>query len=182
MVRGGFVCLTLLGLGGVVVDLVLVSQADFARHRKVSRATVTQYKQQGLLVMIDGKVDQVASDASLDSNLNPFVGGDRSSDSAKSKQVNMDLLKAKSRETAARAANQELAVLEKAGGLVRRDQVEHAAFTSARMAQQSLMAIADRLAPVLAGIEDAAEIHKQLSDELRRVCQGLAVAAKDMAN
>lgn len=40
----------------------LMTQADFARHRGVSRKTVTVLKQDDCLVMVDGLVDVAASD------------------------------------------------------------------------------------------------------------------------
>ncbi|MEG3637662.1 hypothetical protein [Magnetococcus sp. PR-3] len=43
----------------------LVSQADYARHRGVSRKTVTQWKREGILVLNGAKVDMVASDRAL---------------------------------------------------------------------------------------------------------------------
>ena len=44
----------------------LVSQAEYARHRGVSRKSVTAWKKAGRLVWQDGKIDRDASDAELD--------------------------------------------------------------------------------------------------------------------
>lgn len=44
-----------------------MNQAGFAAHRRVSRKTVTGWKQRGLLVLLpDGQVDVAASDRALD--------------------------------------------------------------------------------------------------------------------
>jgi hypothetical protein len=48
-----------------------LTQADFARHRGVSRKTVTAWKHAGYLVWQDGKIDRDASDALLDSRHAP---------------------------------------------------------------------------------------------------------------
>jgi hypothetical protein len=45
--------------------MTVVSQAEYARHRGVSKKTVTQWKQGGKLVLADGGVDVEASDAYL---------------------------------------------------------------------------------------------------------------------
>lgn len=54
----------------------LVSQAEFARHRGVSRKSVTAWKQRGHLVWRDGKIDRDASDRLLDSRGTPGNGAD----------------------------------------------------------------------------------------------------------
>ena len=43
----------------------LVTQAEYARHRGVSRKTVTQWKREGILVMNGSLVDRSASDRAL---------------------------------------------------------------------------------------------------------------------
>ena len=53
-----------------------VQQAEYARHRGVSRKTVTGWKQKGRIVLTDaGLVDVVASDARLDERPETYRGG-----------------------------------------------------------------------------------------------------------
>lgn len=44
----------------------LVSQAEYARHRKVNRSYISRLAKAGVLVIRHGKVDVAASDAVLD--------------------------------------------------------------------------------------------------------------------
>ena len=45
--------------------MLLVTQAEYARRHGVARKTVTQWKQDGWIVTVDGRVDVEASDARL---------------------------------------------------------------------------------------------------------------------
>jgi hypothetical protein len=55
---------------------VTLSKSDFARHRGVSPAMVTNWKKSGRLVLtLDGQVDVKASDALLDAGNDPSRGG-----------------------------------------------------------------------------------------------------------
>lgn len=56
--------------------LKLMSQAEFARHRKVSRKAVTGWKAKGLLVLNeDGKIDVEATEWKLDDRPANYRGG-----------------------------------------------------------------------------------------------------------
>lgn len=59
---------------------------------------------------------------------------------------------------------------EKAGKLVPVDSVRVAIFNTARASRDMLMAIPDRVTPLVVGLTDAHEIHRILTDEVRRVC------------
>lgn len=59
---------------------------------------------------------------------------------------------------------------EKAGKLVPADAVRVAIFKTSRTARDMLMAIPDRVAPLVVGNTDAHDIHRILTDEVRRVC------------
>lgn len=72
------------------------------------------------------------------------------------------------------AALAKLEYEEKAGKLVNADEVKIAAFNAARKARDAMLSIPDRLSSVFAGISDEREIHRIMSDELRRVCEELA--------
>lgn len=153
-----------------------MSQAEFSRRRGVSRATVTEYKAKGLLVMTnDGLVDVAASEERLAASLDPARGGDRTHKKpAASNKPDGRFMVARVEEMEVRAARQRLALEQDAGLLVEKAAVERAAFTLARTAQEALIAIPDRLSTSLAAETDSAEIHRLLSAEIRAVCQGLA--------
>lgn len=154
-----------------------MTQAAFARHRGVSRPTVTEYKQRGLLVMTDeGLVNVKASEERLAEHLDPGKGGDRSGKEkpAAAKQGSGDYLAAKAREAQAKAIKAEMDNAERAGVLCEADKASRTAFTLARNTQEALRGIADRLAPSLAAETDAAKVHAMLSDEVRQICNTLA--------
>jgi hypothetical protein len=60
------------------------------------------------------------------------------------------------------------------GTLVSADEVRVVAFNTARQARDLLLAIPDRVSAVLAGLKDQAEVHRVLSEEIRRVCEELS--------
>jgi hypothetical protein len=67
--------------------------------------------------------------------------------------------------------NARLARLEfeqKSGKLVDADGVRAHLFAIGRRARETMLGVADRLAPVLAGISDPAEIHRLLTEEITR--------------
>jgi hypothetical protein len=155
-----------------------VTQAEFARRRGVSRATVTEYKGKGLLVMTEaGLVDVAASEERLAASLDPSRGGDRTHKKPPaSNKPDGRFMAARTEEMEVKTARQRLALAQEAGLLVEKAAVERTAFTLARTAQEAFIAIPDRLATSLAAESDPAEIHKLLSAEIRAVCQHLAKA------
>jgi superfamily II RNA helicase len=159
-----------------------MSQAEFARFRGVSRATVTEYKKKSFLVFNDdGRVDVAASESVLDSSLDPTRGGDRSGRDEKP-PANKDgqLLTARINETLTKTAKQALEVEKMAGRLIEKEPTAMAAFTLSRQALESLLTIPDRLATLLAVESDAAVVHEMISKEIRVVANTLADAAVAM--
>lgn len=66
---------------------------------------------------------------------------------------------------------------QKSGKLIERDVVKVAAFNAARKARDSMLNIPDRISAILAGMTDEREIHRIISDEIRRVCNELSGSA-----
>lgn len=83
---------------------------------------------------------------------------------------------AATRERLAKARTAELDLAEKAGSLVRRDEVEAAVFGLARQAKEALDAIADRLSTQLAAESDPVRVHALITADVRKVMQQLAEA------
>ena len=77
---------------------------------------------------------------------------------------------------AALARTAELALEEKLGSLIRSDDVRRAAFNAARKARDMLVAIPDRVAVVVAAIDDPSEVLTVLENEIERVCGELSDA------
>ncbi len=59
---------------------------------------------------------------------------------------------------------------EKSGKLVNADEARVTIFNTARTARDMLMAVPDRVAPLVVGQTDLHEIHRILTDEVRRIC------------
>jgi hypothetical protein len=140
---------------------------------------VTEYKHKGLLVLTDdGLVDVAASEARLADTLDPVRGGDRTG-AKKQPAADGRLAQARVEETELRNAKLRLELDKMAGTLVDKEGVKVAGFTLAREAQEKLLAIADRLAPLLAAESDPAKVHAMMSKELRLVAQSIAKAARE---
>lgn len=63
---------------------------------------------------------------------------------------------------------------EKSGKTIGADAVRVAIFNTARKARDMLMAVPDRVAPLVVGQTDAHEIHRILADEMRRIAAEVA--------
>lgn len=164
---------------GEITENRFIRQAEFARLRGVSRATVWEYKSKGLLVMTDdGLVDVAASQARLQEQLDPARGGVRTG-AKKPAAGSRAYMVAKTAEMEARAARQQLELRERAGELVEKDTVHRRGFTLARQAQEAMIAIPDRLASLIAAETDPAKVHELLSNELRQVANDLAKAVEE---
>lgn len=152
-----------------------VSQSEYARRRGISEAMVSKYKSSGRLALDDsGRVLVTESDALLADVLDPLRGGNRTATAGQDK---ISYLEAKTEEARARAAKAGMEAELMAGSLVRVAEVEAEAFARARGAQELLMALPDRMSPLLAVESDPAKVHVLLTDELRRVCQAIAEVA-----
>lgn len=155
------------------VTPLAVPQKEYAQLRGISEAMVSKYKSAGRLVLDNqGFVLIEETDQLLTRTLDPLHGGDRSGKSGVPEKITY--LEAKTEEARARATKATLEAEIMSGTLVRTAEVEAEAFARARGAQEVLMAIPDRMAPLLAAESDVAKIHALLSDELRRVCEAIA--------
>ena len=64
-----------------------------------------------------------------------------------------------------------------AGKKIDADEVRAAAYNSSSRAKDLLLAIPDRVAPILAGLTDAEEVHRELMKQIRPVCEELMRSA-----
>lgn len=160
-------------------DRLVLSLADYAEHRGVSKPTVSQYKREGRLVLTDdGQVDVVASDALLAATLDPLRGGDRTGATDKP-SAKGGLAAERLEGERIKNARQHLALQRDAEVLVDKDGVNRAAFSLARSAQEAMMGVPDRVAVLLAAESDPAKCHEMLSKEMRTICNNLATAARE---
>ncbi len=65
---------------------------------------------------------------------------------------------------------------QKTGKLIDVDSVRVKWFNAARNARDMLLSVPERLAPLLAGESNQFEVHRMLSEEIRRVCDAISTA------
>ena len=178
----------------------LISQREYARRRGVSHVAVQRAVKAGRISTIGGKIDPALADQEWRDNtdqskpLNRVTGNPKQTRAPGSPSEPMewntegDAFGAPSTASGyakARAARElyqaQLAKLEldrQRGILVRADEVRLAAFNMARKARDQLIALPERLATVLAAIQEPAEIQRILEEEIERICQEIADAKR----
>ncbi len=151
---------------------LLVSQADYARHRRVSRQYISRLAKAGVLVMRGGKVDLVASDAVLDDR------PDKVSEAATSGPVEASgqtttYAQARLADMLFRARLRKLEFETKSGKLVTTDEVKAQWFRLARQLRDKLLAVPAKLAPQLAALTDVRQVRELLDGEIEAILKGL---------
>ena len=155
--------------------MALVSLRQYAKHRRVSHTAVQKAVKQGRIKLTDGKVDVEAADRDWSSNSSPM-------NAPKAQSRTLGDGPASGPTYAQSRAVRELYLArlskiefeERAAKLVSRDEVTVAAFTKARTVRDNLLNIPDRLAAMLAAEVDPTQVHKILSDEIRKALNELS--------
>jgi hypothetical protein len=120
-----------------------------------------------------GALDQLEAAASAPPAAEVQTSAPRGDDGSASGDQRSRIREA-ARSEAARAELLEYELGLKRGTLILTEDVKRAAFEKARIARDALLAIPDRLAPLLAAEQDPAQVHAILAQELRRVCSELS--------
>lgn len=163
----------------------LISRADYARHRGISKPAVTQAIREGRITLIDGKIDPVAADAQWAANTRnpkisiPVTTPDRIPDCAITQTV-YDLQLARAKRETHEANIAEMRERQKAGELVELQQVHLAYTTLAAQLRSALERIPDKLAPRLTAEQDAHAIHALLMTELDHAMFDMAQTAEQL--
>ena len=100
-------------------------------------------------------------------------GGNGNGGRAEAPEV-LSYARSRAQREAALARKAELELEEHIGSLVRLSEVQRTAFDTARKARDLLLAIPERIAPVLAAMEKPAEILAVLETEFERICGELS--------
>lgn len=169
----------------------------YARHRSVTPAAVRKAIKSGRITAVDGKIDPAAADQDWAANTDESKPRNSVSGNPGTRRASPAPLAANGRPTrqalpwktaqpstggyaAARAVREsyearlkELDYKVRTGELISKDEVSAAVYAMNRRARDLLLAIPDRVSAVLAGISDAAEVHRILTEEFRRVCEEL---------
>ncbi len=159
------------------------TQADYARHRGVSRSAVNKAVHAGRIPLTpEGRIDFAAADLAWRSNTDPSKPSNTvSPPSAPSLPTGDTELQLSPLSYAdARALREynlarlaDLDFRQKSGSLVEVVDVKDIAFRAARAARDLILAAPDRLAPLVCGLSDQAEVHRILTEDLMRACEEL---------
>lgn len=181
----------------------LVSLREYARRRGVSAMAVSKAAKAGRITLVEGKVDPSTADRDWPANTNPGQMAINSTAAAMQTEPEAGLEapdegdegtqndaaggerkpSTTAQYGAARAIREGYAARrakidyeKEIGQLVDVDQVRALAFKVARTARDSLLSMPDRLAPILAGESNQFEVHRIMTEEIRRVCNDIAAA------
>jgi len=151
--------------------MVLLTQAEYARRRGISRQAVSKAVKKGRIPTVKGKIDPSVADRELEANADPQQSVKPSSETlpAAPNYSNSRAIREAYLANLARLDYQK-----RTAALVSAEEVKVAAFNAARKVRDLLLALPDRLAPVLAGLDDPLECHRVMSEEIRRICDELS--------
>lgn len=164
----------------------------YAKRRGVTPAAVRKAIKTGRISIMNGKIDPEIADSQWRSNTdetkprnsvsgNPGGLSRTATPPAPASAAPGQALPRTGSYAAARAAREtfearlkELDLKVRTGKLISVDEVRIVAFNASRKARDLLLAIPDRVSAVVAGLTDASEVHRVLSEEIRRVCEELS--------
>jgi hypothetical protein len=156
-----------------------LSMRAYARRRSVALAAVQKAIESGRIsLQPDGSINPEVADRQWEDNTRPVPP---SAVAVKGVLRENGSGHGLSQYTEARAERERYVALlarlkyeERAGGLVRADQVEDARFKEFRAFRDRMQSIPDRVAAIIAGVTDPAEIHKMLSTEIEKALSDFA--------
>ncbi|MFN7225836.1 MAG: hypothetical protein ACK5UY_01100 [Holosporales bacterium] len=154
---------------------MLLTQAEWARHKGFSRQYAAKLIKQGTIRLIGGKVDAAQAESALAAlreplrqvtSDEPFEGGGQS--------LSTLLLKSRIKTEVERGRLLEAKAKAETGKLVSADEVKIAAFRRARIVRDGMLNLPDRVAAVLAAETDAAKVHAILTKEIRLILEAIS--------
>lgn len=152
--------------------MALISQAEWARKHGFSRQYANQLVKEGTLKAVEGKIDEEQADMALAAIRDLSKTEKRSSQ--ESTELSTLLLKTRIKNEMERGKLLEARAKVEIGELIAVDEVKQAAFNKARIVRDNLLNIPDRVANLLASVDDASKIHELLSYEIRNSLEGLS--------
>ena len=164
----------------------VMTQAEYARHRRRSRQYISKLAKAGVLVMRGGKIDVCATDMVLDDRpVDDVDAPPAATASAPPTRPAADSLpqaggasfgQARTIEMVFRAKLRRLEFETKQGRLIEADAVRKTIADAVRSMRDGILGLPDRLATVLAAESDAKKVHVTLKTELSRELEALAHA------
>jgi hypothetical protein len=162
----------------------LMTKAEYARHRKVSKPYITKLAQNGVLVMRNGKVDVQATDLVLDDkpvdDVDPPTAAAPPSAARPAGespgQAGASFGQARTIEMVFRAKLRRLEFETKQGRLIEAEVVRRRIAEHVRALRDGLLGLPDRLSSTLAAETDQRKVHVLFKNELTRELEALAHA------
>lgn len=157
----------------------LMTQAEYARYRKVNRSYINRLAKRGILIMRGKLVDVAASDAVLDDRpvdvepSSPVNTGQQRSPGEAVGAAPSSFAQARTAEMIYKAKLRKLEFETKSGKLVGTDEVKAQWFRLARQVRDKLLAVPAKLAPQLAALTDVRQVRELLDGEIEGILKGL---------
>ncbi len=159
-----------------------MTQAEYARHRKVNRSHINRLAKRAILVMAGKLVNVAASDAVLDDKpVEPVLpearGNAQTSRIATESPVPGaqpgNFAQARTAEMVFRARLRKLEFETKSGKFLSADDVKVKWYTVVRQIRDKLLALPAKLAPQLAALNEAGAVRDLLDNEIVTVLKSL---------
>ncbi len=157
----------------------LVTQAEYARRRGVSRAAVSKAVDTKRITLINGMIDVEVADIQWSRNTHPEQaaransGKGRGEPDAPDGEV-IEYWAMKARREKAETLKVEMQLAEMSGRLVSRDKVESAAYQAGRLLRDMILSVPGKLAGELAVVSDPLKVEIRMREELRKVLSEIA--------
>ena len=151
--------------------MATLSIRAYAKYRGVSDAAVRRaIEDKRITTMPDGQIDPEIADREWDTNTDDRF---RPKTSGSGTESGISYQKSRANKELFEALLKKLEYEERSGKLVDISKMEVDAFTAARVARDKLLAIPDRVAPILVGITDIHELKEVLRKEIITSLQNL---------
>lgn len=155
------------------MDRELISQAEYARRRGVKPPSVCAAVKSGRISLIHGKIDPTLADMEWDRNTDhakreAAIGHQRLQQAEIGEISAKEYMIWKARRERADALSAELDHQKKAGNLYLKAESDRAAKTMARLLRDTLLGMPFRISAKLATMDDAVDIERFLTAELRK--------------
>ena len=154
-----------------------MSQAEYARHKAVSREAVNKAIRQGRIpVNRNGRISVDTADAAWEANTARPKGAEPPPlPLTLSNGQPLTYANARAMHEYFKAELAKLDLGERSGELVRMSDVRDVAFRASRSARDLLDSIPDRLSEVLAGLTDPEDVRRTLTEEIQRATSELSM-------
>jgi hypothetical protein len=158
----------------------LMSQADYARHRKVNRSYITRLAKRGILVMRGKLVDVAGSDAVLDDkpvdvepHEPPSAQPPRPASDSAGGQTGSSFAQARTAEMVYRARLRKLEFETRQGKLIEAAIVKDRWAAILVVLKERILAVPDKLSPEVAALADERQVRDVLKREMHALLQAV---------